>query len=231
MEQRTRMWSLGAMAATVFLVAGCMTLQGGDGPESTSDDPQPRMRVVEGGIGGPATRGDWDSALAEPNVQCGVDEVRSDDIADERAESVPESGWRQLQAGQRNRCGDDFETLLFRLTNCERQARGLSPLECDLRLVWAGREHSKDMRDRDYFSHRSPEGVGPDQRLTERGVQWQMMSENIAMSPTMALAHTGWMESDGHRANILRREATHGGVGVIKTTRGYVVTGLYTAVD
>lgn len=183
--------------------------------------------VVQGGIGGPATRGDWDSALAEPNVECGVDDIEVGDIGAEHDDQIPDSGWNAPRIPAGDRCGDDYETVLYRLTNCERQARGLEPLSCDERLVWAGRAHSSDMYDRNYFSHTAPEGTSPGERLLQRGVDWQASAENIAIAPTMALAHSSWMESEGHRRNILRREVDHMGVGVIETDRGYVMTALF----
>lgn len=183
--------------------------------------------VVQGGIDGPATDGNWDAAVAEPNVQCGLDDVAHDDIGDNHSTTVPGQGWSHRQNPDTRRCGDDYETLLFRLANCEREARGMEPLRCDERLVWAGRAHSKDMHERDYFSHSTPEGKQPGDRLKDHGVNWRASAENIAIAPTMALAHTGWMESDGHRRNILRQEVDHMGIGVVRTDRGYVMTALY----
>lgn len=185
------------------------------------------IRVSDGAIGGPATQGDWDAATAEPNVECGVDDVRSDDIGDRQDHSVPDEGWDKPRTPSGDRCGDDYETLLFRMTNCEREVRGLPALDCDRRMVWAGREHSRDMERRDYFDHVTPEGLTPDDRLDERGVDWLATAENIAQAPTLALAHTAWMESRGHRTNVLSADVTHMGVGVIEGERGYMITTLF----
>ena len=220
----------GGYAVVVGVLAACaVSCATGSDAETleTDSDVQIRHVVVEGGIGGPATRGDWDSATAEPNVLCGLDDVEHGDIRDAHEDAVPDDRWEQAQPDRQGRCGDDYETLLFRLANCEREARDMEPLSCDLRLVWAGREHSLDMRERDYFSHVTPEGMEPGDRLAERGVQWKASAENIAMSPTMALAHTAWMESDGHRRNVLREEVSYVGFGIIETSRGYVMTTLF----
>lgn len=213
-----------------IVLAGCAVFdRTGDPPPLVEEEPAGDQQyvVVEGGLEGPATRGDWDAALADPHVRCGLDDVAHGDIGDTHRDGVPDSGWDTEQVDDTNRCGDDYETLLFRLTNCERRARDLPPLTCDERLVWAGRDHSRDMIDRNYFSHRTPEGTSPGQRLSERGVEWRTSSENIAMAPTMALAHSGWMRSDGHRQNILRREVEYIGIGVIRSPHGYVMTSLF----
>lgn len=212
------------VAVALVLGWGCST------PGSDSDGQGTKTVEVyytEGAVGGSATKGDWDSALAESHVECGVDDVNIEDLDSQLDEGVMEDGWNRPVSDEQNRCGDDFETLLFRVANCERKVRGLSPLECDLRMVWAGREHSRDMERRGYFDHVTPEGVTPDERLDERGVDWRATAENIAQAPTMALAHTAWMESEGHRSNVLSTDFTHMGVGVIEGQAGYMVTVLF----
>lgn len=211
---------LGAVACTSTPLSSS-----GETEQEVTGDRQ--MVVVQGSIDGPATKGNWEAAVGEPNVECGLDDVEIDDIDDDHSKRVPEDGWDRPRTETGTRCGDDYESLLFRLTNCERQARGLPPLTCDLRLVWAARAHSRDMQQRDYFSHVTPEGQAPGERLTAQGVRWRSSAENIAMAPTMALAHSGWMESDGHRTNILRQQVDHVGIGVVKGERGYIMTTLF----
>lgn len=216
-----------AMLAVVSLLS-CSAMTGGEQEPTNRMNEDAEMVVVsKQALEGPATRGDWDAATAESEVHCGLDDVAHDDIGDSRQSRVPDEGWDRPREPGGQRCGDDFETLLFRLTNCEREARGLPPLRCDERLVWAGRAHSKDMNERDYFSHVTPEGKSAGQRLTDRGVDWRTSAENIAMAPTMALAHTGWMESRGHRENILRPNVDRVGIGIVKADRGYVMTALF----
>ena len=221
----------GGMVATAIMTAAialtaCASLTDGDSPDGPDED-QSRMVVVQGSISGPATKGNWDAAISEPNVECGLDEVAIDDIDDDQSHRVPDDGWQQPQQPGQQRCGDDYESLLFRLTNCEREARGLPPLTCDMRLVWTARSHSLDMRDRNFFDHRSPDGTAPGDRLTNRGVKWRTSAENIAMAPTMALAHSGWMVSPGHRENILRPQVDHVGIGVVEADRGYIMTTVF----
>lgn len=224
--EKSRQIVIAGTALVAVLMGGSAVLSCAS-DRSANGDVTTQHVVVDGGIGGPATRGDWDAATAESHVHCGLDDVEHEDIGSDDDDAVSEHGWDRPQPDVGHRCGDDYETLLFRLLNCERQHRNLEPLACDLRLVWAGREHSMDMADRDYFSHVTPEGQAPGDRLTERGVQWRASAENIAMSPTMALGHTAWMQSDGHRENVLLEEITHVGIGVIETERGYVMTALF----
>lgn len=222
---KPQLFSRGSQAACVsvalVLVWGCST--------PGSDDEAGTVEVFhgEGALGSSATEGDWDSALAESHVNCGVDDVYTEDLDALLEDRVPEEGWSRPASEEQNRCGDDFETLLFRVANCEREMQDLPVLECDLRMVWAGRAHSQDMEQRGYFDHVTPEGVSPDERIDERGVDWTATAENIAQAPTMALAHTAWMESEGHRSNVLSADFTHMGVGVIKGQAGYMATALF----
>lgn len=173
-----------------------------------------------------ATAGDWESIQSE-YVHCGLEDIESADLGREYEEVVPRAGWEQRGEEAQGVCGDDYESLLFRLANCERRSRGLDELSCDRRLVWSGRAHSRDMIERDYFSHIDQQGRTPGQRLQARGLQFQRTGENLALAPTMALLHRGWMESQGHRESILSRDFSHMGVGVIRSDLGYVSTALF----
>lgn len=221
-------WSM--ILVVGLVVSGCAPTQPQQ-PSSIDESPvdlhEDRVVIVQGGIDGPATQGDWAAAVAEHHVHCGLEDVESEDIDDELNSNIPAGGWERPQIPSDNRCGDDYETLLFRLTNCERRARQLPELDCDERLVWTARTHSDDMHRRKYFDHETPEGQRPGDRLHDRGVQWRASAENIAVAPTMALAHSGWMQSEGHRRNILREHVDHIGIGVVKGDRGYVMTTLF----
>jgi uncharacterized protein YkwD len=94
------------------------------------------------------------------------------------------------------------------LTNNERAARGLGALTRNSKLTTAAIKHSWDMADRNYFSHYSPEGTGPLQRIQAAGYcsscWW---GENISWGTgsysTPRSVVSRWMASTGHRANIL----------------------------
>jgi uncharacterized protein YkwD len=108
-----------------------------------------------------------------------------------------------------------LEKQMWGLVNRERLQRGLRPLVWDDRLQAIAREHSEDMLKRGYFSHYSPEGNTAMERVTAHGLKFQTVGENLALAPTLKVAHEGLMESPGHRANILRKEFTRIGIGAI----------------
>ncbi|MBD3006025.1 CAP domain-containing protein [Streptomyces sp. 5-10] len=100
------------------------------------------------------------------------------------------------------------------LTNAERAAARLAPLAPDPRLTAAAQAHSDDMAARDFYSHTGPEGHQPWDRARATGATHRGIGENIACgqrSPEEVVR--GWMNSPGHRANILKPDFTHIGVG------------------
>jgi uncharacterized protein YkwD len=99
--------------------------------------------------------------------------------------------------------------------NAERIKAGLNTLKADPELTAVGREHSVDMFQQGYFSHVSPGGKGPFDRMRNDGVQFTNAGENIALAPTLDIAHNGLMHSPGHRANILRPEFGRLGIGIV----------------
>jgi uncharacterized protein YkwD len=109
-----------------------------------------------------------------------------------------------------------MEAEQFRLMNADRIAEGLSALSCDLRLSEVARAHSRDMAERDFFDHTNPDGEQPWDRMERHGVRgFRSAGENIAAGyPSPAAVEEGWMNSPGHRANILNDGYTHIGVGL-----------------
>ncbi len=171
------------------------------------------------------TRGSVDGSSKSPDgfAKCGLGDIRTDDLGTMTSTEVPDGTWNALVPDEPARCGDDFETTIWRLMNCERITLNTAPVACDQRLVWLGRQHSQDMIDRDYFDHVSPEGETPFQRMDERGIQWRGAGENIALNPTADGAHLSWMDSSGHRSNILGNytHASCGGIENLYTTAFY----------
>lgn len=107
------------------------------------------------------------------------------------------------------------EKDMFDLVNKERKARGLRPVVWNEALVNLGRKHCLDMFSRGYFSHYTPEGKSPFDRMDEANIDYKAAGENLAYAPNVAIAHQGLMNSKGHRENILREEFGTLGVGVI----------------
>src|SRR4051794_37849888 len=109
----------------------------------------------------------------------------------------------------------DLEAQMLEMVNHEREAVGLKPLAPDTELTQVARAHSADMFARGYFAHVSPEGLSPFDRMKEAGVTFRTAGENLALAPTLQLAHTGLMNSPGHRANILHPEFGRLGIGIM----------------
>lgn len=109
----------------------------------------------------------------------------------------------------------DLEKRMLDLVNNERVSRGLQPLVADPELTEVARRHSADMFARGYFAHDTPEGVTPFDRMREANVRFLTAGENLALAPTLSVAHTGLMNSPGHRANILRPQFGRLGIGIM----------------
>lgn len=110
-----------------------------------------------------------------------------------------------------------YEKEVIRLVNIERQKNGLSPLSEDWQLSRVARYKSEDMRDRGYFSHTSPTYGSPFDMMKSFGISYRNAGENIAKGQSSPEAVVrAWMNSPGHRANILNKSFTHIGVGYAK---------------
>ena len=109
----------------------------------------------------------------------------------------------------------DLEQQMLDLVNKERVANGLNPLAPDPELTEVARQHSADMFVRGYFAHDTPEGLSPFDRMRAANIRFTTAGENLALAPTIPVAHTGLMNSPGHRANILRKEFGRVGIGVM----------------
>lgn len=107
----------------------------------------------------------------------------------------------------------EFE--LFRLVNDERRKGGIPELAWRPDVVPVARAHARDMWEREYFGHVSPDGEDVVDRMEKEDLEFQIVGENLALAPTVATAHNGLMNSEGHRANILEPEFNRMGIGVI----------------
>lgn len=118
--------------------------------------------------------------------------------------------------------GSDVENEVVRLTNIERAKAGCGPLKHDARLHAAALAHSADMSAKNYFSHTSADGRSFADRIKATGYAYTAIAENIAKGyPTAAAVVQGWMNSPGHRANILNCAYTDIGVGYVKAGGPY----------
>lgn len=110
---------------------------------------------------------------------------------------------------------EQAEKDMFGMVNRERMSQGLSPLAFDAALTQVARQHSEDMFRRGYFSHYTPEGLSPFDRMSQANISFSFAGENLALAPSATLAMQGLMQSTGHRANILNPNFKKVGIGVI----------------
>ncbi|MBU8907939.1 CAP domain-containing protein [Desertibacillus haloalkaliphilus] len=113
---------------------------------------------------------------------------------------------------------NEMEQQVIELTNAERRNNGLSELQAHQSLSSIARKKSQDMQQNDYFSHTSPTYGSPFDMIRDGGVSYQSAAENIAQGqPSAEQVVQSWMNSEGHRKNILNGEFTHIGVGYDET--------------
>jgi len=107
-----------------------------------------------------------------------------------------------------------FEAELVKLVNDYRVSRGLSPLADSSEVSDAARAHSQHSVAHRFFAHTSPEGLSPGDRLSENGIAWTSVGENIAAGyATPQAVFEAWLASPSHRENIESDRWTHTGVG------------------
>jgi uncharacterized protein YkwD len=117
------------------------------------------------------------------------------------------------------------EKLAFNLLNADRAANGLKPLKLNSQLTALGERYAQDMINRNFFSHYNPEGQSPFDRMQQAGISYSHAGENLAINSNVTAAEKAFMNSSGHRANILNANYTEVGIGVRYDAKGsaYVV--------
>lgn len=133
-----------------------------------------------------------------------------------------------------------LEQKVLELTNAERRKQGLEPLQPESTLVAIARGHSDDMLVRGFFDHVNPDGLSDGDRVAVQhrrliGLSGENIWKSTGLNPSeiekvaheMMYGEQGLMHSPGHRANILRREYTHLGVGIAVRGGGLRATQLF----
>lgn len=114
-----------------------------------------------------------------------------------------------------------FEAEVFRLTNEFRVQNGRDPLKIDARLNESAEAHSQNMADLNFFSHTGRDGSRAGDRMEDAGYDWRGWGENIAAGQkTPEQVVQAWINSSGHRANMLNSNWEEIGVGYVKDTDG-----------
>lgn len=111
------------------------------------------------------------------------------------------------------------ELEVFNLINKQRTNNGLSPLKIDSEVQNVARVKAQDMVDNNYFSHNSPTYGSPFDMLKSYKVSYKTAGENIAGNSSNTEAVNAWMNSSGHKANILNSSFNYTGIGVVKGSK------------
>lgn len=149
------------------------------------------------------------------------------------ADHVEINGRPSKASAPAERTATVFETAIVDAMNRQRIAHGLAPLEVNVRLEAAADDRIADMLDKRYFSHVSPDGVQPWNRVDQRGYAYQRVGENLALGYRSADSVVdGWMRSPAHRANVLGARFREVGVAASQASptdgyRGPTVVAIY----
>ncbi|UUZ84341.1 peptidoglycan-binding protein [Paenibacillus sp. P26] len=107
------------------------------------------------------------------------------------------------------------EQQMLDLVNKARSEAGLPPLAVDSQLTHTAKLKSQDMADHNYFSHQSPTYGSPFDMMKRFGIDYKTAGENIACNQSVEAAHQALMASEGHRDNILSKDFTSIGIGIV----------------
>lgn len=120
------------------------------------------------------------------------------------------------------------EEELLKLINEQRAAYGLAALKMDKELQRVAKIKAKDLVDNNYFSHNSPTYGSPFEMMKSFGITYKAAGENIAGNSTLKGAVTAWMNSQGHRENILSNAYNYTGIGIVESkTYGKILVQMF----
>ena len=129
-------------------------------------------------------------------------EYKGNDIYIASTETCDTSGWKYK---------------ILSLTNAEREKNGLSPLVWNSSLSQAAESHCRDMISRGYFSHTTPEGLTPFDRLKRLGIKYTNAAENLAAGqPDPESVFNAWLSSEKHRKAIMNPKVTEMGAAFVR---------------
>lgn len=124
-----------------------------------------------------------------------------------------------------------METQIVEQINAIRQQQGRETLRVNPKLAEVARRYSQQMAEQHFFSHTSPKGDRVGERVHAAGIFYLVVGENLFTSTNIpqpvSAAVQGWMDSPGHRENILRSEYRETGVGVWQQDNSYYITQLF----
>ena len=180
----------------------------GDSDSSTGSD---NNQDDNSNTGNNNNQGDNDSNIGNDNNQ------NNDDVVEKPSDDNNTSNDSQVTTGSFL----SFQKEVVRLVNVERSKRGLSELSFNTELSNVATLKSQDMINKNYFDHTSPTYGSPFDMMKQFNISYRTAGENIAKGQrTPAEVVNSWMNSSGHRANILNANFTDIGIGVAKSSNG-----------
>ncbi|WP_123558154.1 sigma-70 family RNA polymerase sigma factor [Kitasatospora cineracea] len=223
----------GGVVAAVAVVVGLLVVVGGSDAPSAVDTaeqaPQSAVALVDpaqgtapapdGGPSPSASASGSGSAAPSPSAPPSPSRLPSPSAssapAAPAASATPAAPTANAASATAAKRSADLAQQVVDLVNSQRSQAGCGPVRSNAKLATAAQRHSEDMAARNFFDHTNPDGAGPQQRIDAAGYAWSGWGENIARGQKDAAAvMDSWMNSPGHRANILNCKFTELGVGV-----------------
>ena len=153
--------------------------------------------------------------------------LQSDGVPVDGVPAMYKYYWTQVLASPAKAEGEETTDQVLSLVNAARAKQGCAPLQVDAKLSQAAQRESRDMVSKHFFSHTEPDGTTPGARVKDTGYLYQMIGENIEVNTdTPADAVTAWMNSPGHRANILTCAFKETGIAVVDQADDVPVDGV-----
>ncbi|MGP4040060.1 CAP domain-containing protein [Gracilibacillus sp. D59] len=186
-------------------------------PEKEQTTPKPQPEETQTDKKSEQPEGNNNEEPVEVPVEQKEAQPEEPSNTDNAQENTEEQTKEQTEESNQTSDISQFEEQVVALTNQERQKHGLPALEIDAELSKVARQKSEDMAANGYFSHNSPTYGSPFDMIQQAGISYRTAGENIAKgqrSPEEVV--NAWMNSEGHRANILNENFTHIGVGYVE---------------
>jgi len=176
------------------------------------------------GRGQVARRGSQNDRDSRQDGAGGSRHTREGSEADESASREDEL--KPMVPGRALRDIESLEEQCLGEVNRVRKANNLVPLEFSGELLEVARDYSRRMAEENFFSHNDPEGRTVRERVGHANIRWRMVGENLAYSNgyinPVAASMSGWMESPGHRRNILDPDWRQTAIGAWISANGTV---------
>ncbi|MES9792737.1 CAP domain-containing protein [Priestia megaterium] len=193
-------------------------------PEQAEAAPQEQAQAPEQAEAAPQEQAQApEQAEAAPQEQAQAPEQSEEAKAPEQTQQNTKAQQSEnTDKAEQTKDASQFEQKVVDLVNQEREKQGLKPLTLNKKLSDVARTKSKDMMDKGYFDHNSPTYGSPFDMMKQFGIEYTTAGENIAkgqQSPEDVM--NAWMNSDGHRKNILNPDFTEIGVGYVKGDTTY----------